>query len=62
MNRDPGKLHTRMMRLRKSSITGIREVFGKWIRLPEEFGQPVRNRLFFPLTGILGVSFSSALT
>ncbi|MCD4848354.1 MAG: hypothetical protein K8R76_09195 [Candidatus Aegiribacteria sp.] len=58
MNRTPDRLNARIKQLQNSSIIRITRVFGRWIRLPEEFGHPRRKRLFFSLTGVLDVSLS----
>ena len=56
-----GRLQTGARNLKAMSVTHIEEVFGKWISLPQDFGQAVRKRLFFPLTHLLAVPLSSAL-
>ena len=56
------KLHSSITALRQSSVTDIKDVFDKWICLPDGFGNPARIRLFSPLTHFLALPLSGALT
>jgi hypothetical protein len=56
------KLCSSLTALRQSSVAEIKDVFDKWICLPDGFGSPTRIRLFSPLTHLLALPLSGPLT
>ena len=60
MARGRGRFRERIKRLGKSSVAQLGEFFARWVKLPEDFGDPRRERLFSPLKNLLDVLISSA--
>jgi len=56
------KLHASIVALRQNSVAEIQTVFARWIDVPSDFGNPLRTRLFSPLTHLLALSLTGALT
>ena len=48
MLRHRGRLFAQVRRLGEKSPTQLAHLFGKWVNLKEDFGNPKRLRLFFP--------------
>jgi hypothetical protein len=42
----------------KAGYGELMQLFGPWVPLPQDFGSPQRERLFFPLTHLLALSRS----
>jgi hypothetical protein len=56
------KLRSSLTTLRQSSVADIKNVFDKWICLPDGFGNPARIRLFSPLTHLLALPLTGAFS
>jgi hypothetical protein len=56
------KLRSFLTTLRQSSVADIKNVFDKWICLPDGFGNPARIRLFSPLTHLLALPLTGAFS
>ena len=62
MRKACGKLHASIAALRQNSVAEIQGVFAQWIDVPSNFGNPIRTRLFSPLTHLLALPLTGALT
>ena len=62
MPKEIGKFRERIRRLGKSSVAQLGEFFARWVKLPENFGDPKRERLFSPLKNLLDVFIPGAFS
>lgn len=60
MNQRLGRLKARAERVANTPMGELIALFGELVALPEGFGKPGRNRLFFPRTDFLAVSLTGA--
>ena len=59
MNKSYGRLTLRVKAVAKAPLGELVELFGNWVRIPESFGAPNRQRLFSPPAHLLAVSLAS---
>lgn len=57
-----GKFAGRVRAVGREGACELRQVFGAWLDLSEAFGEPLRKRLFFPLTDLLAVFVAGAFS
>ena len=58
MTKGYGRVTQRVKTVAKAPLGELLQLFGPWVRLPEDFGAPERQRLFSPLTHLLAVSIA----
>jgi hypothetical protein len=60
MQKGYGRLGAQLKRIGKGSVAQIESLFAGLVNLRENFANPVRLRLFFPLKDVLAVPLSGA--
>ena len=56
------KLHAAIVAVQKDSGAEIQTMYARWIDVPSHFGNPLRTRLFSPLTHLLALPLTGART